>query len=109
MSSDKLTQSLVQLVTDQAIAAITKTTPFGNIPIINTAMNSIVAGTINIVLNKTILSSYVKAIEDDVLTNSAEVMELRKKLDNPDLSQEERLKNEEQLKEHLRDFLSFNP
>lgn len=100
------TPSLTKIVTDQAIAFITKSSPFGHIPLVNTAINSIVASTIGIVLNKTILSSYTKQIEEDVKKQAIKATDAREKLKNATTA-EDKQKYEEELKSAMRDLLSF--
>lgn len=100
---------LTKIVTEQAIAFITKSSPFGHIPLVNSTINKIVANTISIVLSKTILSSYIKQIEDDVQKQAAKATDAREQLKNNNLTKEERAKHEEDLKDAMRSLLSFKP
>jgi hypothetical protein len=101
---------LIDLIIGQALEIITRTSPFGNIPLVNTAIKSIATTSIKIALENTLLSKYIvpiKQIEDDLNKQANDVREARELLKKA-VTPAEKLKAENDVKEALRKLLNFN-
>jgi hypothetical protein len=105
--SDQNKPWIDELIT-QALEYITKTLPFGNIPVVGSVINSIASQSIKIALEKTPLGSYItKQITDDVIKQSLAVKDARELLKKAQTT-EQKLKAENDLKNSLRTLFDWS-
>jgi len=99
-------KTIVDLVVDQALGIITKSSPFGAIPVVNSLVKSVASTSIRIALEKTFLKDYITNIEKELEKQNKLATDLRDKI-NTAKTAEEKKNAQDQLKEAYRKLFTF--